>query len=273
LGGLSNGGEQLTLIDPQGGTIMALVYDDEGGWPTRADGDGSTLEIIDPLGAPSDPDNWRSSGQFGGSPGAQGLGDDRLVVINEVLARTDLPDIDQIELYNTTDTAVDVQYWYLSDTNDDYFRYQVTEPISIAAGGYLVINQEQLGFGLNGSRGDDVWLIEAGADGRPVRFVDHVQFGESQPGVSLGRWPGTESPLRPMAAQSFGGPNAGPIPGDSNADGRFDSLDLVMALAGGKYLTGRVATYAEGDWNGDGLFDRLDLVAVLAEGRYNEARG
>ena len=268
LGGLSNGGEQITLIDAWGGVIMALAYDDNGGWPDRADGGGSTLEIVDPVGEPSDSSNWRSSSQFGGSPGTEGFGDNHLVVINEVLARTKLPEVDQIELYNTSDTAVDIQHWYLSDTNDNYFRYQIAEPTSIAAGGYLTVNQEQLGFGLNGSRGDDVWLIEAGLDGRPLRFADRVRFEETLPGVSLGRWPNADSPLRPMVEPTLGGPNAGPIRGDANSDGRFDRLDLVLALAGGQFLSGHLATFAEGDWNGDSVFDQLDIVAVLAEGRY-----
>ena len=38
-----------------------LVYDDADGWPTAADGQGSSLEIIDPMGDASSPLNWRAS--------------------------------------------------------------------------------------------------------------------------------------------------------------------------------------------------------------------
>ena len=33
--------------------------------------------------------------------------------------------------------------------------------------------------------GDDVWLIQAEADGRPLVFADHVQFGPTDLGVAL----------------------------------------------------------------------------------------
>ena len=37
-----------------------------------ADGGGSSLEIIDPLGLPSSASNWRASVAIGGSPGTDG---------------------------------------------------------------------------------------------------------------------------------------------------------------------------------------------------------
>ena len=52
-------------------------------------------------------------------------------------------------------------------------------------------------------------------------------------------------------------------PGDANADGLFNQLDIVQVLQAAKYLTGQPATWSEGDWNGDDLFDTLDLVAAL----------
>ena len=51
--------------------------------------------------------------------------------------------------------------------------------------------------------------------------------------------------------------------GDSNADGRFDHLDISGLLQAAKYQTGRPATESEGDWNGDGRFDRFDVVFAL----------
>jgi hypothetical protein len=45
-----------------------MAYGDSGEWPEKADGGGYSLEIIDPMGDPSDPGNWRSSGQIGGTP-------------------------------------------------------------------------------------------------------------------------------------------------------------------------------------------------------------
>ena len=56
--------------------------------------------------------------------------------------------------------------------------------------------------------------------------------------------------------------------GDSNGDGRFDQLDIVLTLQGGKYLSGQTASLADGDWNGDGLFDQNDIVTVLQANTY-----
>ena len=56
--------------------------------------------------------------------------------------------------------------------------------------------------------------------------------------------------------------------GDANGDGLFDSTDLVMVFAAGKYDTGRPADWSQGDWNTDGLFDSGDLVLAFMKGHY-----
>lgn len=57
-------------------------------------------------------------------------------------------------------------------------------------------------------------------------------------------------------------------PGDANGDRRFDQLDIVRVLQGGKYLVGQDAVWTGGDWTGDGRFDQLDIVAALQTGNY-----
>ena len=61
-----------------------------------------------------------------------------------------------------------------------------------------------------------------------------------------------------------------PLVGDVNGDGLFDSSDLVVVFAAGKYDLGipGSATYAEGDWNDDGVFDSSDLVVAFRLGNY-----
>lgn len=70
---LSNGGEQIILLGPIGEELQNFTYSDSGGWPSAADGDGPSLEIINPLGDPNDPANWRASFYINGSPGASGI--------------------------------------------------------------------------------------------------------------------------------------------------------------------------------------------------------
>ena len=67
---LSNGGERIALIGALGEVLQDFEYDDMDPWPTSPDGGGYSLHIIDPLGDPSDPANWRASVNIGGSPGA-----------------------------------------------------------------------------------------------------------------------------------------------------------------------------------------------------------
>lgn len=59
--------------------------------------------------------------------------------------------------------------------------------------------------------------------------------------------------------------------GDANKDGRFDQLDVVTTLIGGKYQPAEVAVWSEGDWNGDGRFTQLDLVEALKTNTYRVA--
>jgi hypothetical protein len=70
---LSNGGERIALHGPLGEVLQDFSYDDAAGWPTAPDGNGKSLEIIDPLGDPSSASNWRASYYIGGSPGSEGL--------------------------------------------------------------------------------------------------------------------------------------------------------------------------------------------------------
>jgi hypothetical protein len=69
---LSNGGETISLRTAAGATFFTFTYSDDSPWPEAADGDGPSLEIIDPLGDPNDPTNWRASAADGGSPGDNG---------------------------------------------------------------------------------------------------------------------------------------------------------------------------------------------------------
>ncbi|MCA9245594.1 MAG: lamin tail domain-containing protein [Planctomycetales bacterium] len=194
-GGLSNGGEQIVVVDALGAPFLDFTYDDANGWPTRADGDGSSLEMIDPASDPTDNENWRPSSEFGGSPGAAGEGPRGDVVINEVLAHTDLPQFDAIELFNTTNAAIDLSGWYLSDATD-YRKFRIPAGTLLAAGEYLVFDERDFNasagvdpndFALSAARGDEVHLLEANAADQLVRFVDDVALPASKNGEAFGR--------------------------------------------------------------------------------------
>lgn len=69
-GQLLNRGERLALAAPNGRTVHSVDFDDDSGWPGRADGGGASLEVLNPLGDPDDPANWHASVPRNGTPGA-----------------------------------------------------------------------------------------------------------------------------------------------------------------------------------------------------------
>ncbi|MCK5149202.1 CotH kinase family protein [bacterium] len=67
--GLSNGGETLRLCNVSLDLVDSVSYDDGGDWPEEADGQGFSLELIDPLASNDDPENWGASRNHFGTPG------------------------------------------------------------------------------------------------------------------------------------------------------------------------------------------------------------
>ena len=213
-GGLSNAGELITILDARGRMIQQFSYSDAREWPGRADGNASSLEVINLDGDYDSAENYRSSSEFGGSPGLAGLGPDNRVVINELLTNTDAPQRDQIELLNRSINTVDTSGWYISDSNENYLKFAIPANSILHPGDHLLFDETQLDFRLNSVRGDDVYLIESAASGKPERFVDRVEFDATAPGVTLGRLPNGSGRLYPMAENTLGRLNTGPIIGD-----------------------------------------------------------
>lgn len=221
LGALDNGGERIRLVDASGAELFDFDYDDADPWSLWADGVGGSLVLHDAGATPADqlgkPYHWRGSTLPGGSPGAADpapLG----IVINEVLAHTDTPDLDTIELYNTTASDVDISGWYLSDSSADLFKFAIPAGTIISAGGYITFDESDFNptpqtpgpndFALSGSHGDSIWLVVANAAGTAVvAFSDHVELGATFNGVTLGRQPEGIGRLIPLGQPSLGAPN------------------------------------------------------------------
>ena len=68
-GALSNGGEEVSLLDPDGQRISTIRYGSQTPWPEEADGLGSSLERISLFNSEQDLSNWRASLEPGGTPG------------------------------------------------------------------------------------------------------------------------------------------------------------------------------------------------------------
>ncbi|MFV2067309.1 MAG: lamin tail domain-containing protein, partial [Pirellulales bacterium] len=162
-GKLANGGERLTLVDTKGLTIQRFDYGVDGAWPSRTAGHVSSLELLDTSASYDDPDNWRASSEFGGSPSAVGLGADGRIVVNEVLLAADDGGPGQLEFYNTTDNAIDIGHWYVADSVDDFFTSPLPAAILVGADQYRVFDETEFDFALDAFGGGQLWVIEADA--------------------------------------------------------------------------------------------------------------
>jgi hypothetical protein len=201
-GRLDNDGENIALSDEVGSVVDEVDYGDSRPWDSLADGEGSSLELIDP-----DADNslftvWKASTppEQHGTPGRQnsqyspGILDplDLNVVINEIHYHpsNDDPDYEYIELFNRGDADVDVGGWQFVAGVDFTF------PAGTVLGGhkYLVVcrnvDTAQQVYGLSpeitvgnytgqlDNGGEKVIL--ANSEGLPV---DYVKYNDS------GSWP------------------------------------------------------------------------------------
>jgi hypothetical protein len=68
-GQLDNAGERITAVDSKGTILIDFTYGTLPPWPTSTDGNGFSLEVIDPKGNLNMPSNWHPSAFIGGSPG------------------------------------------------------------------------------------------------------------------------------------------------------------------------------------------------------------
>ncbi len=212
-GSLANEGERVTLRDSAGDVLCAVTYDDQGRWPERANGLGSSLVLLDALGNPDSPTNWCASAELHGSPGIAGNCSVCDVVINELMTHADPPFEDAIELRNGSAAAMDLDGWYLSDDVAVRDKYCISN-VTIQAGGHAVFYEYQFnntGDALNiafalSEYGERVFLT-ASVTGQLTRFVDGVEFGAAENGISLGRYPDGTGVLVSLSRQTFGTTN------------------------------------------------------------------
>jgi hypothetical protein len=193
-GSLSNQGETITIVDGTNAVVHQVTYDSNADWPFLADGRGASLDLIDPTADPNAPANWRSSMEYGGSPGQAPTLRGPRVLINEVLSHTDEPLFDSIELHNVTNTAIDIGGWYLSDRVADPIRYTIPAGTRIPAGGYVVFDERQFNpgqgtlprdFGIS-EYGEDLYLFSPRSNRVPGFIEDMVIVGATDNGVSVG---------------------------------------------------------------------------------------
>ena len=200
-GNLDNNGERITLHDRVGEEILDFTYNNA--WYPVTEGLGFSLVIRNENAHWSTwnlPESWRPSASDIGSPGADdpaAEGPFAPVMVNEVLANTDFPDRDRIEIHNPTTNAVDMGHWWISD---DYFnphKYRIPAPWVVPAGGYAVFSEADFNTGPNAfsfsSKGDEAFIFSGNSSGNLNGYVQGEHFGASGTGVSFGRYTNSQT--------------------------------------------------------------------------------
>lgn len=205
---LPNSTGLVRLVHKNGQVLLTVEYRDSYPWPVAADGAGPSLVLRRPSYGESQPEAWDASSFKGGSPGRMdGVLPDALqnVVINEWLAHTDLPQVDFIELYNHSNTAVDVSGAFLSDSPDEN-KFQIPPGTIIPARGFRVYTESTLGFALN-TTGEEIFFVSPDN----LRVLDAVRFGGQANGISTGRHANGAPEFTELTAPTPGAANSAPL--------------------------------------------------------------
>ena len=277
---LGNGGDTVTLADGYGRIIASVTYDDSDPWPEEADGDGYSLVLRAPGLTGSDPSHWRLSTGLGGSPGGPDLVP---VVINELLSNGAAYG-NAVELYNPTDEAADIGYWYLSDQLGDPLRYRFPAGTVIGPRSYLVVDEATMraanaGVSFN-PLGGAMHLVSTRPNTALSGYVDSFVYGAAETDQSFGRVPASDGRVFvvPQQTPTFGRANGAPHVGPlviSEIGYRVSSTEEPLR-AGGDYVritnisatdvTLSAANAPEQTWRLDGLFFSFDSGTTLAPG-------
>ncbi|MFO1512378.1 MAG: lamin tail domain-containing protein [Verrucomicrobiota bacterium] len=205
---LDNAGGTIRLRDELDGVLLEVAYGDESPWPIAADGAGHSLVLARPSYGEANPWAWSASDRVNGSPGA---GDAtvanpwRTVMINEILAHTDPPLEDSVELFNYSASPVDVSGCFLTDdptTN----RFRIADGTTIPARGFVAFTQTQMGFALS-SGGEAMYLISSNG----TRVIDTLLYGAQENGVAFGRYPDGAREFRRLTSPTLGAANTRPL--------------------------------------------------------------
>jgi hypothetical protein len=147
---LSNNADTLRFFDDRNALKFEMHYGDSLPWPEGANGEGRTLELLDPAGDFNNPANW-FDGCVGGSPGASYAPCNDAIIISEINYHSaDTADSDDwIELRNISDTAVDISGWkFMDDTSGSAHEYIIPPSTVLEPHQHLVLAQNDFAFNL-----------------------------------------------------------------------------------------------------------------------------
>lgn len=140
--GLGRGDDQVRVLNSLALLIDSVAYDDRSPWTDLPDGNGPSLELIDPDLNNTLPENWQAS-MWHGTPGQK---NSFRIVINEINynSAVDFNPEDWIELYNPAAGTVAVSGWHLKDNNNNDFTFPAGT--TIAPHGFLIVCYDKTAF-------------------------------------------------------------------------------------------------------------------------------
>ncbi|MBM3845540.1 MAG: lamin tail domain-containing protein, partial [Verrucomicrobia bacterium] len=151
---LNNSGETLSILTDDARTVSHRM--------TYGRQEANTSQGRLPDGA----DNIQSFPVGKPTPAASNFVPITDVWINEVLAHTDPPFEDAVELYNPTSLPVNISYWWLSNAKGEPKKYRFPKNSIIQPNSYWVVYQQQFDAGnprvpfrFNSARGDECYLF------------------------------------------------------------------------------------------------------------------
>lgn len=203
--GLPNNVGIVRLRDARDAIRVEVNYSHDAPWPVAADGAGPSLVLTRPSYGEDDPRAWAPSELAGGSPGtAEPLlpNPQSDVLINEILAHTDLPQLDAVELYNHSNRTIDLGGCVLTDDASTN-RFRIPTGTVLTPRGFLAFDEQQLGFRLDAA-GETLFLLSSNL----TRVLDAVRFGPQENGVSSGRYPDGTPEWRRLSRVTLAGENA-----------------------------------------------------------------
>ncbi|MCK5822195.1 MAG: lamin tail domain-containing protein, partial [Bacteroidales bacterium] len=204
-GGLSNSGEEVSLMNSEDELLDIVSYGNSGSWPITPNGMGPSLELKGTSRDNSLSGNWRASYKHGGTPGSKNSSPSQDgVIINEFMARnwTSIKDdtgenVDWAELFNASDNYVQLNGLFLSKYDNDLLYYEITgsdEELLLGPGEYILFWLDDLtekgafhtNFELAGSGG---FLALSRSTGGTVTILDSIHYSSMSADVSYGRFP------------------------------------------------------------------------------------
>lgn len=137
------------------------------------------------------------------------------VVINEIMASNVSSASDQdgeyddwIELYNKSNTPIDISRWILTDNPSNFDKYRIADGTILQPDNYLIVwadeNGKQTGLHANfklSASGEEVFLLDSTG-----KHVDYVKFGQQESDKGFARRPNGTGPFI-VQDQTYNGNN------------------------------------------------------------------